>query len=106
MIGGNQGLGVGQQWQDLTGSRAFGVTYYNTTGRPIMVRVAWIAGVSAIYTNSVLTIGGVSTTAKRDEGDSIRGGWDEFIVPVGSDYRITVTADAGTPTVRSWAELR
>ena len=31
------GVGVGQSWQDVTSSRATGVTYTNTTGKPITV---------------------------------------------------------------------
>jgi hypothetical protein len=34
-----QTLGFSQQWYDVTAERAAGVTYYNTTGRPIMVNV-------------------------------------------------------------------
>lgn len=30
-------LGYGQTWQNVTGSRSTGTTYYNTTGRPITV---------------------------------------------------------------------
>jgi hypothetical protein len=30
-------LGYGQTWQSVTGSRAAGTTYYNTTGKPIIV---------------------------------------------------------------------
>ena len=32
-------LGVGQTWHDVTGSRAKGVVYTNTTGKPIQVSV-------------------------------------------------------------------
>ena len=35
----HQGIGVNQTWQDVTSSRANGVTYTNTTGKPIFV---WI----------------------------------------------------------------
>jgi hypothetical protein len=30
-------VGYGQTWQDVTGSRTAGTTYYNTTGKPIQV---------------------------------------------------------------------
>jgi hypothetical protein len=33
----DQVLGVGQTWQDVTASRTAGVTYTNTTGKPIVV---------------------------------------------------------------------
>lgn len=32
-------IGVGQTWQDVTASRSVGVTYTNTTGKPIMIQV-------------------------------------------------------------------
>ena len=31
------GIGVGQTWTDVTASRAFSVTYTNTTGKPIKI---------------------------------------------------------------------
>jgi len=36
---GSKGLGDGQTWQDVTASRAAGVTYTNTTGRSIFVSI-------------------------------------------------------------------
>ena len=33
------GVGVGQTWQNLTGSRSSGVTYTNSTGKPIQVHM-------------------------------------------------------------------
>lgn len=33
------GIGVGQTWQDVSGSRTDGTSYQNTTGKPIMVSV-------------------------------------------------------------------
>ena len=33
------GLGVGQSWQDMVASRFSGVTYTNSTGKPIYVKV-------------------------------------------------------------------
>lgn len=31
----NNSIGVNQTWQDVTASRTIGVTYTNTTGKPI-----------------------------------------------------------------------
>lgn len=45
-----QGLGYGgETWQNLTGSRAAGVTYTNTTGRPIAVIMQVGAQTNGIY---------------------------------------------------------
>ena len=99
-------LGYGQTWQNLAGSRAYSTTYYNTTGKPIWVDTQWIAGAGATLTLAVITIGGVARTAQRDVGDSNAGGRAIFIVPPGMDYRIVTNPDAGTSTIRYWAELR
>lgn len=34
-------IGVGQTWQNVTASRAFGVTYTNTTGKPIVLMISF-----------------------------------------------------------------
>ena len=54
----DQVIGVGQTWQDVTASRALGVTYTNTTGKPIHV----IAGIFStnVGTQSA-TVNGVSS---------------------------------------------
>ena len=42
-------FGVGQSWQNVTGSRSTGVTYTNNTGRPIFVIVQVGAQTNGIY---------------------------------------------------------
>ena len=94
-------IGYGQTWSDVKASRAYGTTYYNTTGKPIVVAVsnsnatalndfleAFVAGVSIIYT--------VSQTATFINNLT-------FIVPPGMSYRVT-NASAGT--ISRWTELR
>lgn len=78
-------IGVGQTWQNVTGSRASGVTYYNTTGKSIMVYMQ-NAGVTSA------TFGGVTWTPTNSALDG-------FIVPPGGSYSIV-----GTLSV--WLELR
>ena len=80
-------LGVGQTWQNLTSSRASGVTYTNSTGKPILVVVNTYAGTSI-----------VDGVTLRYIGDDSEGDWS-FIVPSGSTYSVT-------GNIRSWAELR
>jgi len=75
----SSGLGVNQTWQDVTADRAEGVTYTNTTGRPIYVSVYFFftndgsflepslhidgfnmsSGVNDIISNSFFTLGGI-----------------------------------------------
>ena len=83
----DQAFGVGQTWQNLTSSRASGVTYTNSTGKPILVLVNTAYGTS-IVDGVTLRYAGVDS-----EGD-----WS-FIVPSGSTYSVT-------GNIRSWAELR
>jgi hypothetical protein len=95
------GLGVGQTWQDMTGSRAAGTTYQNTTGGPIEVAV------SAQVT---------STRRMEVSSDNVtfhRVGWFTntsgiistacFTVPNNHYYK---TNSASSITVSEWMELR
>ena len=89
-------IGYGQTWQTFTVgvTRVLGTTYYNTTGRPIMLCATFTPGV----TPSVVTIAGVAL------GTFNNGGADcnlscAWIVPPGASYSITQQCT-------SWAELR
>ena len=88
-------LGVGQTWQDVTGSRAAGITYTNDTQKPIMVIVA--RSVSGNFT-AYFTVNGIDLIWSHG-GNSI-GIADAFsiIIPVGSTYKCN--------TFSTWAELR
>lgn len=94
-------LGYGQSWQFMTGSRAIGTTYYNTTGRPIFVSVRVVFTGTNGYLSAL--VGGVdagsSTAAFSATLSSIT-----FIVPPGSSYRVdNNNQPAGT---LGWLELR
>ena len=89
-------IGVGQTWKNMGAQRAMGVTYTNTTGRPIMVSVG---AASSTGGNALsLTVDGVlmgqstSPIAGSPSGACA-------IVPNGSTYR----ADGGY--IQSWSEL-
>lgn len=89
-------LGLGQTWQDVSASRSTGVTYTNTTGRPLFVMLSSVDGgtnVVQIDIDSVTTdIGSQSFVAAF------------FVVPDGSTYSATLTL--GAASFRSWNELR
>jgi len=96
-------LGNGQLWTNMIGSRSPGVTYTNTTGRPIAIYVTTYA-VNA--TTSYLYINGANVSII---GASIGGGFNTnlyapltAIIPAGSTYMVTVS---GSSVVRWW-ELR
>jgi hypothetical protein len=86
------GIGYGQTWQNVTGSRSFGINYTNSTGKPIAVSVV-NAGVGAtLFVDSLLM--GYSSA-----GDSSGIHQLFAIIPPGSYYSIT-----GSFT--TWYELR
>lgn len=87
-------IGVGQTWQNVTGSRATNTTYTNTTGRPIMVYVSiFPSGLTSI------AIGGQSMPIASDD----KPVYASFIVPAGANYNINTT---GTVNINRWFELR
>jgi hypothetical protein len=95
-------LGAGQTWQSLTGSRAIGTTYTNSTGRPIMVIVSGTGGGAnglwGVTINSAVTYYTPSTYTA--------GVWTccEFIVPAGQTYALS--QQGSNVTLNNWSELR
>ena len=91
-------LGVGQTWQNVTGSRTTGTTYTNTTGKPIFVHM--VASQSA-NTNGLLTVNGVGLQSTYI-GNNLNGWYCQIssIIPPGGTYVFT------GGTVATWAELR
>jgi len=98
----NAGLGVNQTWQSVTGSRAIGTTYTNSTGKPIMVIVSGTGdgtnGLWGVTINSAITFYTPSTY-----GASV---WTTacFIVPNGNTYQLT--NQGANATLQNWSELR
>lgn len=85
------GIGFGQTWQLLTGSRVSGTTYFNTTGRPIaVIALASAANIAAVVNGVTLT----SNTAGLSP--------HTIIIPAGASYSLT----SSTGAFASWAELR
>lgn len=96
-------LGYEQTWQNVIASRALGTTYYNTTGRPILVSASIIGAVSSSCIVG-LTVNGVTASSNGAGGianaASVPG--VNAIVPPGGSY--SVSANSGS--LNSWAELR
>ena len=98
---GTQALGVGQTWQDVTGSRGSGVTYTNNTGKPIFIIVS-ITG-DATY-NANIAVDGVVACGIALNVASTGDITNLFaIVPNGSTYLATLNS---SPTINDWKELR
>ena len=67
-------LGVGQTWQNVTASRASGVTYTNTTGRPIMICVGTSGPGSAgieVIVNGLPSIGNTTSSYTGTDRSSV-----------------------------------
>lgn len=91
-------IGYGQTWQNVTGSRASGTTYYNTTGKPIALSVfgtlASANGVSLVI-NGVQV--GYSYASASNISPLVFG-----VVPPGGSYSVTSTPSS----IAQWNELR
>lgn len=94
----SQVLGVGQTWQDVTASRTAGVTYTNSTGKPIQI---------AITTTSNPT--GHTQTLNVNSGifgyhaTSVGSNFSAYIIPNNATYSITIDGGA---VLNKWQELR
>lgn len=86
----SQGLGDGQTWQDVSASRSTGVTYTNSTGRPIFIFV----NINSTH-NSSSVIDGINIINHNARGDITA------VVPNGSTYQIS--SGVG---FYNWKELR
>jgi hypothetical protein len=93
-------LGYGQTWQNVTGSRSFSTTFYNTTGKPIVVSVVASCTTSTAMT---LVVGGINVSTFQGGNVSAIPGTVQAIVPPGVAYSLTVT---GVPGLSIWSELR
>ena len=94
-----QQIGDGQTWQDMSGSRAYGTSYQNTTGRSIMVASVGDDGEDfQVSTDNTTWV----TIGESDKDQDLGGQPGGFIIPNQHYYRWTGSGSlAGV-----WAELR
>lgn len=85
------GLGVGQTWQAVT--RSHTVTYTNSTGKPIVLRISSNNGGAAC--SVVLTVGGVALPTITGTTSALPL-MSETIIPAGSTYMINIGAGSVT----------
>jgi hypothetical protein len=91
-------LGYSQTWTNLTSSRAVGVTYYNTTGKPIQV----VIGINLVAGNrSNFIVNNLELEIIQANGNNGNGA-HFVIVPPGASYFTT----AASTSLYSWYELR
>jgi hypothetical protein len=96
------GIGVGQTWQNVGGSRALYTSYQNTTGKPIFVSVGWISAQTGVLevSNDGSTWISVGTTAGFGNIGDYKTA--HAVVPNGVYYRASGTGASGL----YWSELR
>ncbi len=93
-------LGYGQTWQNVVGSRALATTYYNTTGKPIVVCYSatnGAANISSIVINGTITVAGVQP---QQGGQAMA----TAVIPPGASY--VANQSTGGSTLNTWVELR
>lgn len=98
-------IGVGQTWQNVTGSRSSGTSYTNSTGKPILVNAFSSRTDSGFQLTAVCDGVTVGYQGGGGGGDARRAGFVSFIVPNGSSYTVTYSGGADGSTLQ-WAELR
>ena len=96
----NKSVGYGQTWQDMTASRATGVNYTNTAGKPIFI---------AVRTQSSVASG---TTSIIVDGLPMQVGyWPTAYAPIGTLYMVIPSGSVYSVSVsgmylNNWWELR
>lgn len=91
-------IGVGQTWQDVSGSRVVSTSYQNTTGRPIEIIVRFLA-TSATRRFQISPDG--TTWVDATVAASAATGSVTVTLPNGYFYRLD-----GSSTIYTWVELR
>ena len=97
-------LGISQSWQNVKANRTAGVTYTNSTSRPIAVSIAGIMASRQTGVQLSLAVNGTeaSSFAVTDSSFDIRG--NVFaIVPPGATYNLTAN---NINSILTWSELR
>lgn len=95
----SQAFGVGQTFQTLTGSRAFGTVYTNSTGKPIVVYYLGTTTAANAYCQILVNGSQVSLQA---QSATASGTGFTFVVPVGATYLIV----PNSVTLSAWYEYR
>lgn len=97
-------LGVGQSWNNVTSSRSEGVTYTNTTGRPILVNVSvqsgTVDGIAKLLVNGNDV---VSLSWNHNLGSISTGMLLSAVVGAGESYRVLFY---DIFSINLWQELR
>ena len=96
----DRGIGTGQTWQDVSASRSMGVTYTNTTGRPIIVQ-AWGSTTSPTSNFFKIVVNGIDVSLTAIEAMA-SAATVSAIIPPGVTYSVV----SSNVTLLKWMELR
>ena len=103
-VGKSAGLGIGQSWQDVTAQRQIGVTYTNTTGRPIALSVTLQAGGLGGAVDIKLSVNGEIVSQQYLSGANSTPALSTFwILREGDTYSLTAQSSGN---LIKWLELR
>jgi hypothetical protein len=96
-VSGTAGIGSGQTWQAVTGSRAIGTTYTNSTGKPIQVNVNITLGT---FSSASFQVNGLSVFTSSNQLERTLNTTLTSIIPIGATYSVT------SGSLNYWVELR
>ena len=91
----------GSRGRGATASRAAGITYTNTTGKPIVVNLSCVCSSAQGFK---LIINGISVGTAYNANPSAMIGSVSGVVPNWGTY--STTLEGGAPIMRHWSELR
>lgn len=91
-------LGYGQTWQDITGSRVLGTTYYNTTGKPILAYF-YTSNTDVLAKSAIITVNGITQTGATAAGTVGFISAISTIIPAGASYTYTTSGGTATSTI-------
>ncbi|EJP75480.1 tail fiber protein [Campylobacter sp. FOBRC14] len=92
-VAGISSIGINQTWQDMTSQRQIGITYTNTTDRPMMVSITTNDNLAELFTNNI-------KAAVGNDGSNALTSLCA-IIPSKATYALK-----GSTTLYHWAELR
>lgn len=92
-------IGVSQTWQNVAASRALGITYTNSTGKPIAVSAQVQSTTNGTNTIVIDGVTAVQTVTSANLGTAMFA-----IVPNNSTY--VVNNNQASKSIIAWAELR
>ena len=95
-------LGVGQRWVNVTSQRQAGITYTNTTGKPIQVLIQGFN--NSEDTEKTFYVDSIPIAIFYGHNNYARRNIISIIIPAGSTYKLNTLQNGGHIDV--WAELR